>query len=76
MLLTGCARQQKQTEYRTVTVPCLPIPAELTAPITKPAIPDTFTYGDSVMLNAELFGLLNQANIDRRTIRNIEAQEK
>jgi len=28
------------------------------------------------MLNAELFGLLNQANIDRQAIRNIEAQEK
>jgi len=32
------------------------------------------TFGDSVSLNAELYGIVAQCNIDRAAIRKIEAQ--
>ncbi|WP_420854326.1 Rz1-like lysis system protein LysC [Rosenbergiella australiborealis] len=75
-LLASCAKPQKTVEYQAVKVPCLEIPSDLTSPLVKPTISDSFTYGDSVALNAELFGLLNQANIDRQAIRTIEAQRQ
>jgi len=37
-----------------------------------PEVPDNMTFGDSVSLNAELFGLIGQCNIDRSGIRQIE----
>ncbi|WP_456119822.1 Rz1-like lysis system protein LysC [Winslowiella arboricola] len=74
MLLTGCAPQQKpQVEYRTIKQPQLKLPAELTSQINVPEVPDPLTFGDSVSLNAELFGLLWQCNIDRAGISKIEA---
>ncbi|WP_418304128.1 peptidase [Pantoea alhagi] len=76
MLLTGCATQQNpQVEYRTVKQQNLPIPAELTTPIDVPPVPDSMTFGDSVSLNAELYGLLGQCNIDRAGIRKIEEKK-
>nr|WP_257788815.1 hypothetical protein [Pantoea alhagi] len=33
------------------------------------------TFGDSVSLNAELYGLLGQCNIDRAGIRKIEEKK-
>ncbi|KGT86268.1 hypothetical protein NG99_26260 [Erwinia typographi] len=60
-------------EYRTVKQPAVSLPAALTSPIDVPPVPDTMTFGDSVQLNAELFGLLGQCNIDRYGIRQIEA---
>ncbi|WP_419715068.1 Rz1-like lysis system protein LysC [Duffyella gerundensis] len=77
MLLTGCETLQKpQVEYRTIKQPSLPIPAELTSPIDVPAIPEAVTFGDSVALNAELYGLLGQCNIDRAGVRQIEGVQK
>ena len=76
-LLTGCGTPQKPlVEYRTISQPNLPIPADLTAPIDVPAVPDNMTFGQAVELSAELYGLLGQANIDRAGIRKIEASRK
>ncbi|WP_418162849.1 peptidase [Pantoea vagans] len=74
MLLTGCATQQKPlVEYRTVKQPQLSLPAELTSPIDVPAPSQDMTFGDSVSLNAELYGALGQCNIERAAIRKIES---
>ncbi|WP_458860360.1 Rz1-like lysis system protein LysC [Pantoea agglomerans] len=75
MLLTGCATQQKPlVEYRTVKQPQLSLPAELTSQIDAPAVPEPMTFGDSVSLNAELYGALRQCNIDRAAIRKLESK--
>jgi len=74
MLLTGCATQQKPlVEYRTTKQPQLSLPAELTSQIDVPAPSQDMTFGDSVSLNAELYGALGQCNIDRAAIRKIES---
>ena len=76
MLLTGCGTQQTPlVEYRTVKQPRLNLPAELTTPIDVPAVPDQMSFGDSVGLNAELYGALGQCNIDRAAVRRIESGE-
>ena len=73
MLLTGCAPQQKpQVEYRTISQPQISLPAELTSRINAPEPPDGMTFGDSVQLSAQLYGLVGQCNIDRAAIRQIE----
>ncbi|WP_425028100.1 Rz1-like lysis system protein LysC [Pantoea ananatis] len=72
MLLTGCGVQQKpQVEYRTISQPKVPLPADLTSPIDVPEPSQGMTFGDSVRLNAELYGALGQCNIDRAAIRRI-----
>ncbi|WP_414146894.1 peptidase [Erwinia sp. BNK-24-b] len=72
-LLTGCGTQQKPlVEYRTISQPNLPIPAELTSPIDVPPVPDNMTFGQSVELSAQLYGALGQCNVDRAGIRQIE----
>jgi len=35
-------------------------------------VPETLTFGESVELNAELYGVLGQCNIDRAAIRQID----
>ncbi|WP_428983865.1 Rz1-like lysis system protein LysC [Pantoea agglomerans] len=77
MLLTGCATQQKPlVEYRTVKQPQLSLPAELTSQIEVPVPSQDMTFGDSVSLNAELYGALGQCNIDRAAIRKIGSSDK
>ncbi|WP_446226638.1 Rz1-like lysis system protein LysC [Pantoea deleyi] len=72
MLLTGCGTQQKPlVEYRTVKQPQLSLPAELTSQIIVPEPPENMTFGDSVSLNAELYGVLGQCNVDRDAVRRI-----
>ncbi|MGP2500437.1 Rz1-like lysis system protein LysC [Pantoea ananatis] len=72
MLLTGCGVQQKQqVEYRTISQPKVPLPADLTSPIEAPAPPEMMTFGDSVSLNAELYGIVAQCNIDRAAIMSL-----
>ncbi len=72
-LLTGCAKPQNpQVEYRAIKSPQISLPAELTSPIDVPSVPETLTFGESVELNAELYGVLGQCNIDRAAIRQIE----
>ncbi|WP_423227492.1 Rz1-like lysis system protein LysC [Pantoea ananatis] len=75
MLLTGCAVQQKpQVEYRTISQPRLNLPAELTSPIEAPSPTEMMTFGDSVSLNAELYGIVAQCNIDRAAIRKLQTE--
>ncbi|WP_422662128.1 Rz1-like lysis system protein LysC [Pantoea sp. UBA3896] len=75
MLLTGCGMQQKQlVEYRTVKQPRLNLPAELTSQIDVPVPSQDMTFGDSVSLNAELYGALGHCNIDRAAIRKLESK--
>ncbi|WP_459253685.1 Rz1-like lysis system protein LysC [Pantoea ananatis] len=77
MLLTGCGVQQKpQVEYRTISQPRLNLPAELTSQIEAPAPHEPMLFGDSVSLNAELYGIVAQCNIDRAAIRQIESSDK
>ncbi|WP_436971913.1 Rz1-like lysis system protein LysC [Pantoea ananatis] len=72
MLLTGCGVQQKpQVEFRTISQPKVPLPTELTSPIEAPAPPEMMTFGDSVSLNAELYGIVAQCNIDRAAIMSL-----
>jgi len=39
-------------------------------------VPESLTFGESVELNAELYGVLGQCNIDRAAIRKIEDADK
>ncbi|WP_158783811.1 peptidase [Pantoea sp. BAV 3049] len=77
MLLTGCVTQQKPlVEYRTVKQPQLNLPAELTNQIDVPTPPEQMTFGDSVSMNAELYTIITQCNIDRAAARKIELIRK
>ncbi|WP_444850723.1 Rz1-like lysis system protein LysC [Pantoea ananatis] len=68
LLLASCARTS--TNY--VTVPPVPIPVNLTADCYIPAIPDPFTWGDSLTLNEQLLKSLESCNRDKAAIRKIE----
>ncbi|EPU9086316.1 Rz1-like lysis system protein LysC [Enterobacter hormaechei] len=68
-LLTGCGNTR--TVY--VQVPEVPLPANLTAETPQPVIPDSLTYGASLDLNVSLLSALGQCNIDKASIRKIEA---
>ncbi|WP_420899104.1 Rz1-like lysis system protein LysC [Leclercia adecarboxylata] len=68
-LLTGCG--SSRTVY--VPVPVVPLPANLTAETQQPAIPEPLTYGGSLDLNVSLLTALGQCNIDKASIRKIEA---
>ncbi|WP_435890596.1 Rz1-like lysis system protein LysC [Escherichia coli] len=70
-LLTGCGNTR--TVY--VTVPPIPLPATLTLETPVPHIPDTLTYGDSLELNVSLLSALEQCNLDKATIKNIDANK-
>ncbi|MGQ9451788.1 Rz1-like lysis system protein LysC [Leclercia sp. TB492] len=68
-LLTGCGNSR--TVY--VKAPVVPFPANLTAETQQPAIPEPLTYGASLDLNVSLLSALGQCNIDKASIRKIEA---
>ncbi|WP_423777278.1 Rz1-like lysis system protein LysC [Enterobacter cloacae] len=73
MLLTACAGQQKpQVEYQVIKQPTVSLPADLTSQIDVPQPPASMTFGASVELNAQLYGVIGQCNIDRAAIRRIE----
>ncbi|WP_128599028.1 peptidase [Pantoea rodasii] len=77
LLLTGCATPPAQpVEYRTVRLPQLSLPAELTGPVDAPVPPANLTWGDTLSLNAELYGLLGRCNADRAAIRSVEAAQR
>ncbi len=52
--------------------PVLNLPADLTSRIDVPDLPDNPSYGDSVSMNATLYGIVGQCNIDLAAIRKIE----
>ncbi|WP_420901999.1 Rz1-like lysis system protein LysC [Pantoea ananatis] len=73
MLLTGCGVQQKPlVEYRKIKQPQITLPAELTNQLDVPAPSKDMTFGDSVSLNAELYGIVEQCNIDRSAVRKLQ----
>ena len=53
--------------------PQLSLPVELTSQIDVPPVPGSMTFGQAVELSAELYGIIEQANIDRAAIRQIES---
>nr|WP_081461623.1 peptidase [Photorhabdus asymbiotica] len=67
-LLSGCS--STRTEY--VQVPLMPIPTHLLADCLPPVISDTMTWGDSLLLNAQLLAVIEQCNLDKQAIRQIE----
>ncbi|MCC8421401.1 peptidase [Photorhabdus thracensis] len=67
-LLSGCS--STRTEY--VQVPLMPIPMHLLADCLPPVISDTMTWGDSLLLNAQLLAVIEQCNLDKQAIRQIE----
>ncbi|EPL3985451.1 Rz1-like lysis system protein LysC [Citrobacter freundii] len=71
-LLTGCGNTR--TIY--VTVPAVPLPANLTTETPQPVIPDPLTYGGSLDLNVSLLGALGMCNRDKADIRTIEQSRK
>ncbi|WP_439847093.1 Rz1-like lysis system protein LysC [Enterobacter asburiae] len=68
-LLTGCGNTR--TVY--VPIPAVPLPANLTVETPQPAIPEPLTYGASLDLNVSLLSALGQCNIDKASIRKVEA---
>lgn len=76
-LLSGCAQQQKPpVEYRVIKQPVLNLPVELTSRIDVPDLPDKPSYGDSVSMNATLYGIVGQCNYDRAAIRKLQVTDK
>ncbi|MBA7914582.1 Rz1-like lysis system protein LysC [Raoultella ornithinolytica] len=67
--LSGC----KTTRTVYVKVPVVTLPASLTSETAQPAIPDPLTYGASLDLNVSLLSALATCNIDKASIRKIEA---
>ncbi|MDE1488862.1 peptidase [Xenorhabdus bovienii] len=67
-LLSGCS--STRTEY--VPVPPIPIPAHLLADCLPPVIPDKMTWSDSLLLNVQLLTVIEQCNLDKQAIREIE----
>lgn len=76
--LTGCASDPQVRvvkEVQTVEVPVevvKPVPSGLTDPLLyPPPLPQTFTVEDVVELTFELYDLLDQANTDRASVRDL-----
>ncbi|MDE1483908.1 peptidase [Xenorhabdus bovienii] len=67
-LLSGC--NSTRTEY--VPVPPIPIPAHLLADCLSPALPNIMTWSDSLLLNVQLLTVIEQCNLDKQAIRQIE----
>ncbi|WP_418337713.1 hypothetical protein [Serratia fonticola] len=66
LIISGCSKTQP--------VPVHPpkINPELTADTPVPKTPTPLLYGDSLVLNAQLFVALGQCNRDKAAIRKIE----
>ncbi|MDE9431374.1 Rz1-like lysis system protein LysC [Xenorhabdus bovienii] len=71
-LLSGCSNTR--TEY--VPVPPIPIPAHLLADCLPPVIPDKMTWSDSLLLNVQLLTVIEQCNLDKQAIREIEESKQ
>ncbi|WP_195848941.1 Rz1-like lysis system protein LysC [Providencia sp. wls1922] len=70
MLLVSCA----STKEKLVPVQPVPLPPHLIADCSVPVIPTELTYGDVVMLLADSLNELNKCNLDKKAIREIEAE--
>lgn len=69
LLLSSCA--SKSPIYK--SVPSIPIPAHLLAEYKLDPLPVKLRYRDSLLLNINLLGFIEQCNIDKRSIAQIEA---
>lgn len=70
--LTACGH----TETKYVPVQPVPLPASLIADCPVPEISDPFTWGDSLVLNELLLTALENCNVDKAKIREIEKQRQ
>jgi hypothetical protein len=52
--------------------PVIPVPPELLMDCEVPDIPDHMTYGDSLELNEKLLTVIENCNLDKAAIREIE----
>ncbi|WP_432419340.1 Rz1-like lysis system protein LysC [Hafnia alvei] len=68
MQLSGCG--STRTVY--VQAPAIPLPSNLTAETPKPKVPNSMSWGGSLLLNARLYSALEQCNIDKADIRKAE----
>ncbi|WP_431356971.1 Rz1-like lysis system protein LysC [Pantoea endophytica] len=68
VLLTSCA----PTERESKPSPIVPVPPELLVDCEVPAIPEHMTYGDSLELNEKLLTVIENCNLDKAAIRDIE----
>jgi hypothetical protein len=73
MLLSACAAQPiVHTVPVTKTVrQWVPIPAERVSPLEIPQPPPVLLWGQSLELNAALYGVIEQCQIDRTKIRQL-----
>lgn len=71
-LLTACG----STETKYVQAPLVPLPADLTADCPVPEIQAPFTWGDSLALNELLLTALENCNVNKAKIREIEKQRQ
>lgn len=72
----GCMptkQNEDMPDYRTIKQPQLNLPAELTKPNRRSSTASPVTFGDNVTLGAELYDVLEQCNIDRAAIRQLES---
>ncbi|WP_438872295.1 Rz1-like lysis system protein LysC [Providencia manganoxydans] len=72
MLLSSCTT----TRIEYVQTPSVPIPAHLLNDCLPEYIPQKFTWGDSLLLNESLLTVIEQCNLDKKAIREIEAERK
>ncbi|WP_430252870.1 Rz1-like lysis system protein LysC [Providencia vermicola] len=72
MLLSSCTSTQK--EY--VQTPLVPIPAHLLNDCLPEYIPEIFSWGNSLLLNESLLTVIEQCNLDKKAIREIEQQRQ
>ncbi|WP_428846751.1 Rz1-like lysis system protein LysC [Providencia rettgeri] len=69
MLLSSCTT----TRIEYVQTPSVPIPAHLLNDCLPEYIPETFPWGDSLLINESLLTVIEQCNLDKKAIREIEA---
>ncbi|MBT0505156.1 hypothetical protein ABMZ65_18385 [Morganella morganii] len=70
MLSVSCA----DTRPELIPAPVVPLPPQLTADCEQPVIPDELTYGDVILLLADVMKSIADCNHDKRSIREIEAE--
>ncbi|THD52606.1 hypothetical protein ERD95_07320 [Enterobacteriaceae bacterium ML5] len=72
LLLSSCVRTQ--TVY--VPAPQTPTPAGLLADTPVPALPASFTWGSSLLLNESLLTAIGSCNLDKAALRKIDADRQ
>ncbi|WP_425312831.1 Rz1-like lysis system protein LysC [Providencia rettgeri] len=68
MLLSSCTT----TRIEYVQAPPVPIPDHLLNDCLPEYIPEIFSWGDSLLINESLLTVIEQCNLDKKAIREIE----